>query len=113
MQKVTGMRSGLNPTDAFMDLADGNMPQDISITELLAKKGIDANAPGSAMQLAQLFKGDMDNADPLNKMKALAQGGGAPAAPPGAGPAPGPPAGGPPAAPPVGPELDRLMKRPT
>ena len=115
MEKLKGLRSGLNPTDAYMDVKDGRVSPEMSVTELLAKQGIDANAPGSAGELAKLFMKQMDNADPIKKMQQFAGGGaGGPAPPPPGAPAANP-QGGPPVEPPPagGAGFDRLMNRPT
>jgi len=120
--QVNDMRSDFNPTDAFMNAKDGKAgSMDMSVTELLASRGIDANKPGSARELADMFMKNMKNADPLQKMKGIAgQGAGGPAPPPPGGMAPGGPqpggspmGGGPPPMPGGGggAGFDQLMKR--
>ena len=110
--KLNGMRSGFNPTDAGMDALDGKYDPNMTVIELLQAQGIDPQGPVS--QLKDFFMKSMKNADPINKMRGLASaqspgGAGVPGMPPAGpqqgAPPPGPPQGG------VGPQFDKLMNR--
>ena len=96
--KVRGMRSIMNPVDASMMKQDGDIDPNMTVIELLQQMGIDPEGPAS--QFRDFAKKQMENSNPLNKMKGLAGGG---------MPSPGgmPPQGMPPQAPP--PDFDKLM----
>lgn len=73
MQTLRDTRSVFNPTDSAMNAAEGQGSQNMSVIEVLNKVGIDPQGP--ATQLRDFFMSQMKNADPLNKMRALAGGG--------------------------------------
>jgi hypothetical protein len=88
MGKLKGMRSMFNPADLSMMKQDGEISPDMTIEQFLGKMGVTPQDPVS--KLAEVFKGQMANADPMNKMKGIAGGAGS-AQPQGApqGPPPG------------------------
>lgn len=91
-----GMRSVFNPTDISMSLQDGELTPDSTIGDLLNKLGVTVN--DRIAELAPIMKQQMDSANPVNKMRKLAQKqppGMPRGAPPQSGPAPqgGPPTG--------------------
>ena len=72
----------MNPVDLAAMKQSGEFNPQMSIREVLAKLGMtDIDAPGSAMQLVEFGKKQVQNADMTNKMQNIAGG---------AGPAPGP-----------------------
>jgi len=83
--KVRGMRSIMNPVDASMMKQDGDIDPNMTVIELLQQMGIDPEGPAS--QFRDFAKKQMENSNPLNKMKGLAGGGqGGPPMPPQAPP---------------------------
>ena len=91
MNMINENRSMFNPTDASMMAQEGSMNPNMSIREFFATKGVDVEGPVS--QLIEMAKGEMQKADPMNKMKAIAGGppqGQAPQMPQGRGPQPAP-----------------------
>ena len=89
--QLTGMRSLFNPQDIAMMVQDGEIGPQSTVIDLLGKvlqkAGVDPNGPVS--QLGEMFKKQMTNADPVSKMRQLAQrSGGTPGATPGAKPFP-------------------------
>lgn len=104
--KLQSMRSGFNPTDVSMDAIDGKLDPNMSVIEFLQQNKIDPQGPVS--QFKDLFMEQMQNADPINKMRGMASQG----QPPG-----GPPQGGPPQSmgrqpsPNVGGQFDKLFRQ--
>lgn len=89
-------RSVFNPADLTAMKQEGEITPDMSIRDYFARLGVDVEGPVS--QLVEMGKQQMQKANPLNKMQAVA-GGPKPGAKPGMGqPAPMP-QGGPPEAP--------------
>jgi hypothetical protein len=85
-QAMKDTRSLFNPVDAAGMKQDGTITPDMTIKDFFATLGIDVdNDPIS--KLAELQKQQMFNADPLNKMKTIADQGSPSSAPQGA-PAP-------------------------
>jgi hypothetical protein len=72
METLKGNRSVFNPTDMSMMAQEGEITPDMPIREYFAKLGVDVDGPIS--QLVEMAKGQMQKADPLNKMKAIAGG---------------------------------------
>ena len=72
MNMIREQRSMFNPTDASMMAQEGEIRPDMSIREFFASKGIDVEGP--VTQLVEMAKGEMQKADPMNKMKAIAGG---------------------------------------
>jgi len=68
-------QSFLNPSDMGAMSADGAITADMSIRQFLESQGMDVEGP--VTQLVQWQMSQMENADPLNKMKAIAGQGGA------------------------------------
>jgi hypothetical protein len=71
---MESMRSPLNPTDlAVMSEQQGQQidPQRTTVRELFAMQGVDVDGP--VIQLVQKMEKDMGNANPANKMQAMAQ----------------------------------------
>lgn len=91
--QLKGMRSLFNPQDVVMMVQDGEIGGETTVIQLMAKlmekSGVDPNGPIS--QLGEMFKRQMRNADPVSKMRQLAQRAGPGGGPPGMG---GPPAPG-------------------
>lgn len=104
--KAKGMRSGFNPSDVAMDTMDGKFDPNMSVIEFLQANNIDPQ--GSVMQFRDMFMNQMKNADPMQKMQGLAQGGGRPmpAGGPAGRPAPVAPQGGD-----VGPRFDKMFRQ--
>ena len=102
--QVKGMRSIMNPADVSMMKQDGDIDPNMTVIEFLKQMGIDPNGPAS--QFKDFAMKQMENANPLNKMKGLA--GGPPGTSPGMG-VPGGPQMGLPASPPP-PDFDKLMR---
>lgn len=97
---ITANRSILNPADMAQMKQSGEFNSDMTVRQVMERLGIDVD--GSASQLIEFQKKQMENANPLNKMKNIA-GAGAPNTPP-----PNPMAGEGANTPPRG--LDDLMK---
>ena len=94
-----GQRSILNPVDATV-MAGRSMKPGATVRQVMEQFGIDVDGP--ATQLQQLGQQQIDKANPLNKMRAIAsQKTQRPSRPPGM--PPGMPPGGPPGMPPGGP----------
>lgn len=73
----------MNPTDIAVMQKNGMLDGNTSIREFFATKGVDVDGPMS--QFVEFAKREMQNADPLQKMKKIAgSGGGQPPAPQGA-----------------------------
>jgi len=89
MNVIRENRSMFNPTDASMMAQEGEIRPDMSIREYFATLGVDVEGP--VTQLIEMAKGQMQKADPMNKMKAIAGG-----PPQGQPPMGGPPQGQPP-----------------
>ena len=101
--KVKGMRSIMNPADVSMMKQDGDIDPNMTVIEFLEQMGIDPQGPAS--QFKDFAMKQMENANPLNKMKGLAGGGSPPGVPPGAPQGlPGGLQGAPP------PDFDKLMR---
>jgi hypothetical protein len=64
------MRSPMNPADLAAMKQSGKISRNLSIREYFANLGVDVDGP--ATQLVEMAKRQMQNADPRNKMKALA-----------------------------------------
>ncbi|MFA5376774.1 MAG: hypothetical protein WC455_13580 [Dehalococcoidia bacterium] len=79
-------QSFLNPSDMGAMAADGAVTADMSIRQFLESQGMDVEGP--VTQLVEWQMKQMENADPLNKMKAIAGQGGANMQPSGQPPAP-------------------------
>ena len=94
--QVKGMRSIMNPADVSMMKQDGDIDPNMTVIEFLEQMGIDPQGPAS--QFKDFAMKQMENANPLNKMRGLA-GGGLPA---------GAPPGGLQGVPP--PDFDKLMR---
>jgi hypothetical protein len=84
MAAIQSQQSIMNPTDASMMGQNGEITPEMTVREYLAKEGIDVEGP--VTQLIDMAKGQMQMADPMNKMKAFA-------GRPQPGQAPQPPAG--------------------
>lgn len=101
-QALAQNQSILNPADAVAMKQGGQITPETSVREFLESRGVDVEGP--VTQLIEAFKGEMQKANPVNKMRAVA----------GAGPSPGgPPMGGAPGMSPGGgqPGLDQLLKQ--
>lgn len=93
----------MNPADVSMMKQDGDIDPNMTVIEFLEQMGIDPQGPAS--QFKDFAMKQMENANPLNKMKGLAGGGPPPGAPPGAPQGlPGGLQGAPP------PDFDKLMR---
>jgi hypothetical protein len=99
-------QSILNPADAMQMKNSGQVTPDTTVREFLEQRGVDVEGP--VTQLIEAFKGEMQKANPINKMKAMS--GGPPGMPPG-GPPGMPPGGGPPGGGPPGGGMDQLLKQ--
>jgi len=101
-------KSIFNPADMAAMKQSGQFSQNMTVRQAMEKLGIDVDGP--VAQLTEFAKKQVENANPLNKMKNIAQGGGAP--PPG-GPPPGDLGGNPPPTPPPaqGQGLEGLLRR--
>ena len=85
--------SVLNPQDAQLQMASGQITPDMTVRDFLAQQGVDVDGPIS--QLAGFLDRQQQNANPINKMRNIAadtalQKGGSPmpAGKPGAAPGP-------------------------
>ena len=74
-QVMKEKQSFLNPSDMGAMSADGAITADMSIRQFLESQGMDVEGP--VTQLVEWQMSQMENADPLNKMKAIAGQGGA------------------------------------
>jgi hypothetical protein len=83
-QAIEQNRSVFNPTDVASLVQSGQFTPQTTVTEFLGFFGIDPNGP--VTQLIDFQKNQIDKADPLNKMKAIAGAGKAPAPTPQAQP---------------------------
>ena len=100
MTAIKQNQSMFNPVDGAMMKQTGEITPDMSIREFFAKKGVDVEGP--ITQLIEMGKAEMQKADPMNKMKAIAGGpkpgmpphGQPPQMPQGRGPQPAPGMGG-------------------
>lgn len=91
---VTKNLSALNPNDASLMAASGQISPDMSIRDFFQKQGIDVDGP--VTQLVDFAKKQVQNANPINKMRNIAseaslKPGGAPPTMPGAKPMVAPP----------------------
>lgn len=73
-QAIEDTRSMLNPTDLAAIKQEGEITPDMSIRDFFQTQGIDVDGPVS--QLVEWNMKQIENADPLNKMKAIASSGG-------------------------------------
>ena len=86
--------SVLNPADAQLQFASGQVTPNMTIREFLAKQGIDVDGPIS--QLQGFLEKQQQNANPINKMRNISadtalQKGGGPQSMPGVKPMVAPP----------------------
>jgi hypothetical protein len=86
--------SMLNPVDAVLMKASGQITPQTTVKEFLESKGIDLNGP--VVQLTKLADQQVENANPINKMRNIAadtalQKGGQPPTMPGVKPMVAPP----------------------
>lgn len=65
-------RSVMNPADLAMMKEEGEITPDMTIRDYFAKLGVDVDGP--VVQLVELGKSQMQKANPLNKMQAIAKG---------------------------------------
>ena len=99
-QALAQNQSILNPADAMQMAQGGQITPETKVGEFLESRGVHWDDPVTV--LIEKFKGEMQKANPVNKMKAVA----------GAGPPQGgPPPGGPPGMPPGGGGLDQLLNQ--
>lgn len=98
MQGLKQNRSVLNPTDLSMMQQEGEITPDMTVRDYFAKLGVDVDGP--LTQLIEMGKQELQKANPLNKMQAIA--GGPKAGPKPMGKPPQMPMGGPPEAPGMG-----------
>lgn len=93
--RVQQSQSILNPTDLSMMVQDGKIRPDMTVNQFLEQVGVDPNGP--VTQLMQMMNKQSQDANPVNKMQAIA------------GQAPGGMPPGQPAAPPQGGGLRGLL----
>lgn len=95
-------RSMFNPTDMSMMKQEGEITPDMTIRDYFSKLGVDVDGP--VTQLIEMGKQQMQKANPLNKMQAIA-----------GGPKMGQPQGQPPpmpqGGPPEAPGMSGLLKK--
>jgi hypothetical protein len=72
LEKVEQKQSLFNPTDVAMMIETGKISPQMPVVDMLKTMGIDPEGPVS--QLAGTFKKQMDNANPVKKMRSLAGG---------------------------------------
>jgi len=75
-QAMDETKSMMNPTDLAGIAESGEITPDMSIRQFLEMNGMDVEGP--VTQLVEWQMKQMENADPLNKMKAIAGKGGMP-----------------------------------
>lgn len=85
-QAINDNKSMFNPTDVAGMATNGEITPDMTIRQFFESQGMDVDGP--VTQLVEWQMSQMNKADPLNKMKAIAGQGGANTQPTGAPPAP-------------------------
>ena len=103
MQAMRQNESVLNPTDMAMKATRGEVRPDMTIREFYQTLGLDVDR-NTMKDLGAALAQQGKNANPLNKVQAMARPGGPPGAPPGGAPPMGAQSGAPP-------DLDAIMGR--